>query len=147
MQKVQMSCTVEAGKLVLNRAAFAAQASQLPDGLYQVTVQKMTRSQQANAYYWGVVLKAIDDHTHQGTDDIHDAMCQMFLPNVGKQVQFHNAVSRTTVTVATETRRSSKLPSDAFYDFVEKVRAWAADFLSLTIPDPDPEYWRTDADH
>ena len=142
-----MSCTVEAGKLVLDRAAFAEQVSRLlPEGVpLSLTIQRMTRSQQANAYYWGVVLEAISKSTSAGDqspEDIHDAMCQMFLPNLGKQVQFFNVLTRTTLTVATETRRSSKLPSDAFYDFVEQVRAWAASFLTLTIPDPDPEYWR-----
>lgn len=105
---------------------------------------KPTRSARANAYYWGVVLKAIEQHGESGYSDVelHDAFCEMFLPTQAKQMEFYNRVTGETVSVETDGRRSSKLTGAPFYDFVERVRDFARDFYYVETPDPDPEYWR-----
>lgn len=104
--------------------------------------KRPTRSQRANAYYWSTVLLLIAQHTEHTPEEIHDAMCARFLPNEHKRVEFFNRHTGEQLDVDIDTRRSSKLTGAPFYDFVEQVRMWAADWLGVFTPDPDPEYWR-----
>ena len=53
-----------------------------PDGPATLVVEReqATRSVQANAYYWGVVVKALATHTGYTPDETHDALKIQFLP-------------------------------------------------------------------
>lgn len=106
-----------------------------------ITKHTDTRSLRANAFYWGHVLQTIHDHTGQDKQDVHDAMCEMFLDNQRKQVEFLNILTGEVVEVPI-TKRSSGLKGDEFFNFVERVRQWAREFLGVETHDPDPEYWR-----
>lgn len=114
----------------------------MPDGSVIVKVelasQKAIRSIKANRYYFGCVLDLMAKDTQQDKDDIHDAMCDRFLKRKVFMVNRHTGEAEEREVA----RRSSKLNADEFYAFVENVRLFAAEFLGLTIPDPDPEYWR-----
>lgn len=106
-------------------------------------VYRDTRSNQANRYYRGVVLKAMAEDSGNSPDDIHDAMCERFLRNEQKHVEFFNRLTGEVLEVETvDTRRSSKLNREEFYTFVEQVRQFAAEWLHIETPDPDPSYWR-----
>ena len=148
LSKLQIACEIDAtGRLVLDRAAFATQLRELPSGKpLQLSIQSATRSQQANAYYWGVVLRAIADDSAAGsmsTLRVHQAMSTLFLEPLGAELVFRT--KRQVITILTDQRPSTAdLPSDEFYTYVENVRRWAAETLGLVIPDPDPEYWRKD---
>lgn len=109
-----------------------------------VRVTRATRSDKANAYYWGVVLKRIEEGSESGNSDVelHDAFCEMFLPTQGKQVEFFSRLTGESLSVVTDARRSSALSGVPFYDFVEKVREFAVRFWGIETPDPDPKYWR-----
>lgn len=100
------------------------------------------RSRKANAYYHGVVLRLMAEHSGHSADELHDAMCEMFIPSEKKQIEFVNELTGEVVQVETDPRRSSKQSPTAFYDFVEQVREWARTFLNVDTPDPDPLYWR-----
>ena len=103
---------------------------------------KATRSERANRYLWGVVYKLLAKENEQTAEEFHDAMCAMFLPNEKKRVEFFNKMTGESLEVEIDSRRSSKLKGDEFYDFVERVRLWGLEFLGVVTPDPDPEYWR-----
>lgn len=105
-------------------------------------VLKDTRTSKANRYYWGVVLAGMASETGQSAEDIHDAMCERFLPNEHKRVEFFNRMTGEVLEVEIDTRRSSKLSRKEFYDFVERVRQFASEWLHIETPDPDPSYWR-----
>lgn len=110
-----------------------------------VAPHKDTRSQRANAYYWSCVLARMSEEGSDGDqspEEIHDAMCQLFLPNEPKRVEFFNRLTRERLAVDTDTRRSSKLKGDEFYEFVEKVRKFALEFMHVETENPDPQYWR-----
>jgi len=107
-----------------------------------VTEEKLTRSQKANRYYWGVVLDLASLSCGQSVDDIHDAMCCKFLPDERKRVDFVNTLTGEVESVQIDPRRSSKLNRMEFYDFVELVREWVRDFLGVDTPPPDQDYWR-----
>ena len=100
------------------------------------------RSERANAYYWSTVLPLLAAENEQTPEEVHDAMCVLFLPNEAKRVEFFNKMTGESLTVDVDTRRSSKLSGGPFYDFVERVRLWGVEFLGVVTPDPDPEYWR-----
>lgn len=103
------------------------------------------RSERANAYYWGCVLAPMSKDGSDGDqspEEIHDAMCEMFLPNEKKRVEFFNRMTGECMAVETDGRRTSKLTGGPFYDFVEKVRKFALEFMGIVTEDPDPAYWR-----
>lgn len=106
---------------------------------------KATRSERANRYYWGVVLALLAKENEQVPEELHDAMCQMFLPNETKRLAFYSKLTGECLDVEIDPRRSSKLKGDEFYDFVERVRLWGVEFLGVLTPDPDQDYWRTRA--
>jgi hypothetical protein len=115
----------------------------LPDGEWEMPAcQRPKRSDRSNRYYWSTVLGPMAEHTGHTVDDIHAVMCEMFLPNEHKRLQFFNRLTGEPMTAELDTRRSSKLTGQAFYDFVEQVRLWAAEELGVTTPEPDPSYWR-----
>lgn len=96
------------------------------------------RSNRACRYYFGVVVRMISEDTGQDKEAIHDAMCLRFIdPEI---VSF---VNKTTGEVEERTvpGRSSTLDVSRFYRFVEDVRNFAADWLHVVTPDPDPR-WR-----
>lgn len=138
------------GRLVLipeesdqRRAHLQSLAGQRVD----VTVKphKDTRSLRANNYYWGQVLTPMSiegSNGDQSAEEIHDAMCEMFLPDEHKRVAFFNRMTGETLEVDTDHRRTSKLTGGPFYDFVEQVRKFALEFMGVRTEDPDPEYWR-----
>lgn len=96
------------------------------------------RSNRANRYYRGVVLAMMADDTGQDPDTIHADMCQRFLePEIVTYVNHETG----EVEERTVPGRSSKQDVSHFYRFVEAVRDWAAEWLQVVTPDPDPR-WR-----
>lgn len=71
------------------------------------------RSKDFNAYYWGVVLKLISEHTGEFPKDLHEKFKGMF-------------------GIGTTTNLSSK----SFADYVECICACAAE-LNIIIPPPE----------
>jgi hypothetical protein len=126
--------------------SFTHDLKALGNGPIVATVKLATaaavRSEKANAYYWGCVLAEMATATGHSADEIHDAMCERFLPNESKRVEFFNKQTGEVLTVDVDHRRSSKLTGKAFYEFVEQVRQFAAEFLDVQTEDPNPEYWR-----
>jgi len=100
------------------------------------------RSRQANAYYWSCVLDPMAKDQEMTPDEVHEAMCARFLPNEAKRVAFFNKMTGEEIAIYTDGKRSSKLAGTEFYDFVERVRLFALEFLGIVTEDPDPLYWR-----
>ena len=86
------------------------------------------RTQRQNRYYWGVVLTYIAAETGHSTEEIHEVMKQKYLP-------------RSHVLVGTEEHEVSKsttvLSTEEFTAYIEQVRAFAAQELSILIPSPE----------
>jgi len=100
---------------------------QLGDSV-EVTVQKpkKDRTNKQNAYYWGVVLDYIADYTGFETYEVHEEMKRMFNPKPSK--------FNPEVTVGGTT---TKLTTDEFNEYIEKIIRWAAMTLGVVIPDPN----------
>lgn len=141
MHEYVASGVIVNGKLkVRNQRDFNEAMSAMADGEVVVTIEKRraTRSQRANRYYFGVCLNLISEATGHTVDELHDDMCLRFLT---KRVNYTNPETGE-VDEREVPGRSSKLNVNEFYDFVERVRQFGAEFLGLAIPDPDPEHWR-----
>lgn len=125
---------IDGGALRLDRVAFARQVARLGDGPVVVRVEREAdrRTSEANAYYWGVVLKLIADETGQTPHDLHEYFKGQHLAQPILLVD-RDGVIRHEATIGGST---SKLTTSEFYDYVERVRADAAD-LGIVIPDPD----------
>lgn len=111
----------------------------------EVREHRDRRSERANAYYWACVLTPMSQSGSAGDqspEEIHDAMCARFLPDEHKRVAFFNAMTGEQLDIEIDTRRSSKLKGDEFYDFVEQVRKFALEFMGVHTENPDPQYWR-----
>ena len=82
---VAVPATIVHGKLHVappQRSAMQDALLVWPDGPVTLTVARpqATRSQQANAYYWAVVVQALADHTGYTPDEMHDVLKVKFLP-------------------------------------------------------------------
>lgn len=101
--------------------------------------EHVTRSTQANAYYWGVVVALATDSNGDDPLDFHDEMCARFLARRRIDVVDRETGEAVEVVIP---GRSSKLSIGDFYSFVEQVRLFCSEFLNVETPDPDPAYWR-----
>ena len=117
---------------IRNRKWFDQQVAQLRETWeLEITISRLraTRSQQANRYYWGVVLHLISEHTGDTPEDLHDYFKTRFLP---KKLSLAGDELDVVVGGSTRTMNTSQ-----FYAYVEQVRTFAGDFLNLEIPLPD----------
>lgn len=92
------------------------------------------RSSPQNRYYHGVVIKEITlrlrelGHTWINDEDVHELMKLKF--NYEQVVSEHGEVLELPKSTATLTKTQ-------FAEYVDKIRMWAADFLSISIPGPN----------
>lgn len=131
-EDIVATATVEAGRLTVNKPdRFHQLVHQLPDGEYhlKVTPLKASRSLRQNNYYWGVVLKYIAEKTGHSRHEIHESMKELFLlrpiifkNDVGQLIELHIVNSTTSLDIP------------EFFDYTERVKQWASDFLKIAIP-------------
>ena len=107
-----------------NQRKYNSYIDGLKEGRYVVTIKKYVekRSLKQNAYYHGVVVKMIADHCGMSPDEAHDGLKGMFL-----------RIENDLLPTIGSTR---KLSTVDFIAYIEKCVIWAAEFLSLVIPDP-----------
>lgn len=134
---VVASGAVKGGKLYLhNRRAFDQQIAQMREGWQlevYVTRRRATRSLQQNAFYWGVVMQLLSDHTGYTPDEMHEVCKAKFIPR-------HLAVSKGNGEIVGEFvlgGSTRSLNKNEFSEYVERVRQWAAEDLDVYIPDPN----------
>jgi hypothetical protein len=139
---VTVTGCIRRGKLHLhNRAQFDSAVSGLTDGWevdILITRFRATRSAKQNAYYHGVVLQRLMDHTGIAADVLHDMMKVKFLSRTEVVLDENGDVIDKFILG----RSTRPLKTDEFSAYVDDIRQWAAEKLGLNIPDPDPS-WRT----
>jgi hypothetical protein len=82
------------------------------------------RSTPQNAYYWGVIIKMISDHTGEEPDRIHGALASMFL-------KVYDWMGKERIKSTTE------LSTVEFEKYAESCRQWASIALEMYIPLPN----------
>lgn len=138
MTALEFVCPVVQGRLPEREGRHFDEALRALNGkrvVVSVAEVKKTRSSQQNRYYWSCVVKLITDAFRDAgnmvnADDVHDFL----KAEVGK-------LSQVLVTVEGEVFRgpgsTAKLTTTEFSNYIEAVKAWAADRLDLKIPSPD----------
>jgi hypothetical protein len=124
--------TIQSGKLLLDKGSkFRKYLRTLKGKRIQLTVERMkrTRSNNQNAYYWGVVVAEIEKHTGHDPEQIHGLLKQMFSP----KWHYPNGGSLKTLGIPTSTTRLDTLQ---FVEYTERCRMWSNEFLGLQIPLP-----------
>lgn len=114
------------GKLILEKAtAFREYLASLGPVRVTLTVEKerQKRSNQQNKYLWGVVYKLIAEYTGADAEEIHVAMKFHF----GKKRFIGNIVAPASTRM---------MDTIDMTEYIEKIRRWAAEELSINIPDP-----------
>ncbi len=85
------------------------------------------RSEQQNRYYWGVVIKMINEEMGSIPDVTHNMLRQIFLKSgydfKGKRYEY--------------IRSTTDLSVKEFNEYIENVVIWAATELGLSIPSPN----------
>ena len=128
----------------IGRVVHALEA--LPEGkTWRVSVEeaKSKRSNDANAYYWGVVVEMISEATGYEPEEIHEYLCgarwgwkDKRVPKTPRNPEGVESVPVRTTTTDKDGKRSV-LAIMQFQEFVEFARRFAAVKLNLMIPDPD----------
>jgi len=86
------------------------------------------RSKDQNAYYFGVVLKLLAEHTGYTVEEMHEICKYKFLGYDLKELEGENIPLINS---------SAKLSTVDFMGYIEEIRGWAASELSVNIPDPN----------
>ena len=136
MKEVQTTAALVGGVLSLrNRKTFDRQLRLLKDGEYLVSVYpaERSRSMNQNAYYWGVVIEALSEHTGYRPEELHELMKARFLPR-GKTGTFGNGILDGAYVFGGST---TKLTKSEMSEYTERIRQWAAQDLDFVIPDPE----------
>jgi len=92
------------------------------------TIHKAQRSRSVEKYYRGVVLKMIAEHTGDSEKDLHEVLLGEILGSQVVTILGHQ--KRVPV------KRSGDMAPAEYMDFVDRVKALAAEHLGLYIPDP-----------
>lgn len=121
---------------ILDRRRFNEAVADLDDRWdYEVVVRRLhaNRSQQANRFYWGVVVDILSEHTGFTPDEMHEWLKMRFIPKK-LAVCDDNGEIKGEFVLGGSTR---KMSVKQFGEYVDDVRRWAADELGVVIPDPD----------
>ena len=132
---VSASGYLYAGKLTIrNRRAFLQRLARGRDGEVVVSVERKhaRRSLQQNRYLWGVVYRALSEHTGYTVEEIHEWAKMKFIPK-SVALADRNGRVRDALVIGGSTRRLNKVQ---FGEYVEAIREFAAT-LDVVIPDPD----------
>lgn len=116
-----------AGKLVFeDRAAFVRHVRALAGKPVDVVVKRhrAQRSQKANAYYFGVVVKLLAEHCGYEPDEMHEALAMRFL-----------RIEDCQVTGSPRRKRTPDTDTKEFADYVDACIRFAAE-LGVLVPDP-----------
>lgn len=134
---------IETGQIMIRRKDVMADVlSEWPDCEITITIERAraTRSLQANAYYWAVVIDRISRRTGYSLNETHDILKQLFLPK-DICIATGNGVILADFVIGGST---TSLDGVAFYEYCEEIRRWALENFNppIDIPPPDPDWKR-----
>lgn len=85
------------------------------------------RSNRQNRYLWGVVYKLISDEVGHSPEEIHEILKDKFLPK--HKIEIGNLKEEVPVS-------TKELTTADFNEYIETIQRFAAEQLSIVIPDP-----------
>ena len=111
----------------------------LPLGDYVITItpNRKTRSTQQNAYLWGIVYPAVlfglQDAGWEITNEeqVHEYCKQSFAAR--------EVINKDTGEVLSLPNSTARMQTAEFNVYVDKIKAFALEYLNITIPEPNEE--------
>ena len=148
---IHISAKVVEGQLVPHEdLQFRNELRKLEGHDVEVTVQSIRiRSNPQNRYYWGTLLYMIREELEQEgyqasdlaagasgnltRDLVHEVMKELF----AKQEIYHPVTGQV---IAVTKRSTRDMSTKQFKDYIDNIRQWAVENLSLDVPDPTHLY-------
>jgi len=134
LTKVTWPAEIEAGRLQVPDEDGFKQAIACLAGRVLITIEyvKGKRSARQNRYLWGVCYKLIAEYTGHSPEEIHEICKLKFnLKKIDLPNEEHYEIGGTT----------TDMDIDEFSRYTEEIRRWAADDLSVVIPEPGQTDW------
>lgn len=124
---------------IVNKSIVRLLFSTLAPGQYSVLINDANpRSLEGNAYYWSVVVEMVmDGLNHLGHEFFDKDTVHEFLKAKFNSVKVRN---EKTGKVEQITQSTTKLNPGEFFQYIERIRRWSAEFLNVVIPDPEKQY-------
>lgn len=95
------------------------------------TSEKSKRSTNQNGYYRGCVIPILANHLGYTEDQAHELMKYQFLSEISVK-QTKNGEKKIV-----RIKSTTELNTAQFNDYVRKIREWAWEFDSISIPIPN----------
>lgn len=137
--KIEIITSILSNKFKRNRNLVlkAIQHFEGKDVMVTFSKPKKSRSNNQNAYYWGVVINLIQEGLLDATgelrssNDIHyNILLPLFAP-------INEIVNNDTGEVLNERITSSGMTTTQFMEYILEIQKWAAEFLCIDIPSPN----------
>ena len=135
--KVEIESKVLNGKLEKNRDLISdvIQSLEGKDIIITIEKKKKKRSNPQNAYYWSVVLPMMQTGfynnlgEHVGIQEAHEFLKGRFL--------FREVVNQELGEVIKLSKSTTELSTIEWETYMDQIRAFATEFLNITIPLPN----------
>ena len=135
--KIEIESNVLNGKLKKNRDLISEVIQSLEGKDIVITIEKKRkkRSNNQNAYYHGIVIPILKQGfynnlgEHVGTDEIHTFLKNRFL--------FKEIVNEQNAEIIKMPQSTTELSTIQFEEYLDKIREFATEFLSIQIPLPN----------
>lgn len=136
LDEVTATAHVKRGRLVIrNQRQFDNQIRGLDERwILEVSIRRLraARSQQQNAYWWGVCMALASEQTGYSPEEMHEIAKQLFLPKKLAVADGNGEIVGEFVMGGT----TRTLNTAEFSEFTERFKRWCAETLDLVIPDP-----------
>lgn len=140
MSKISYIGTVEAGKLILTKPVRSQMLSDLKkyEGKrVEVEIKKLARrSNPQNAYYWGVVVDMIKCRLRDLGHDISAEDAHHFLKD---KFNAKDVISQDGELIGKIGGSTSDMNKSEFMNYLAAIQQFAAQYLDITIPDPETQ--------
>lgn len=92
---------------------------------------KQNRSNNQNAYYWGVIIELLSEHTGFERDEMHEVLKHKFLRYTVWIPKKEGVKEQSIIAKST-----TKLTTKQFEEYQGQIRQWASSDLGLFLPEP-----------
>lgn len=139
--KIQIQTSVDSGRFKRNRNLILKAINSYEGKNVLITFEKpkKSRSNNQNAYYWGIVLNIVQQGLLEATgelrsnNDIHyNILLPMFAPT-------NDITNLDTGEIVSERMTSSNMSTTQFMEFILDIQKWGAEFLNIDIPNPNEQ--------
>lgn len=135
--KIQIKTSVTNGKLIRNRNLILEAINSYEGKELLITFEKpkKQRSNNQNAYYWGIVIVIIKSAlkstgNNLSENDVHDLLRLKFLKET-------ISIKEETGEVIERVKSTTELTTSQFMDYIAEIQQFAAEYFDVIIPDPN----------